>query len=181
MADRVEVPRLLSREASTWIALGVAVVGIVGVVGYLALDSTTRVPAIIVGALLLLFLGVLVSRRTWLDTGRGTVVREAARVLRREVPWADAAAVQVRSNNVGQALLQVKGRRGSAYIPLVAVDTGGDRTQSPEFLELLADQVERWAPERGAVVKQLRSQAAHVTSGGSVRESPIARAHLARR
>ena len=96
------------------------------------------------------------------------------------VPWAEAESVQVRSNNAGQALLQVEGARGSAYLPLVAVDVGGDRTQSPEFLTLLADEVERWAPQRGAVVKQLRAQADHVASGGSVRESPIARAHLAR-
>jgi hypothetical protein len=181
MAERVPVPRLVSREASMWVAGGVAVLGVVAVSVYFALDSATRVPAIVVGALLLLGLGILLSRRTWLDTVNGRVVRETARVYRREVPWAEARTVGVRSNNAGQALLQVQGGRGSAWIPLVAVDVGGDRTQKPEFLELLADEVERWAPERGAVVKQLRAQAAHVVAGGAVRDSPIARAHLARR
>ena len=181
MAERVPVPKLLSRQTSMWAALAAAVLAVVGVSGYYALDSATRVPAIVVGLILLGGFAVLVSRRTWLDTGRGSVVRETARVYRREVAWAEAKSVQVRSNNAGQALLQVQGSGGSAYIPLVAVDVGGDRTQPAEFLELLADQVERWAPERGAVVKQLRSQAAHVASGGGVRESPIARAHLARR
>lgn len=181
MAERVPVPRLLSRETSMWLAVAVAVVGIGAVTGYLALDTATRIPAVVVGVLLLGFLGVLLSRRTWLDTARGGVVRETARVYRREVEWAGARSVQVRSNNAGQALLQVQGSGGSAWIPLVAVDAGGDRSQEPRFLELLADEIERWAPERGAVVKQLRSQAAHVASGGNVRDSPIARAHLARR
>lgn len=181
MADQVPVPRLLSRSPSMWVSMGVAVVGLLAVVGYYSLDDATRVPAIVVGVLLLGFLGVLLSRRTWVDTDNGGVVRETARVYRREVPWAEARTVQVRSNNGGQALLQVQGRGGSAYIPLVAVDLGGDRTQQPQFLETLADEIERWAPERAAVVKQLRAQAAHVAAGGAVRESPIALAHLARR
>ena len=181
MADQVPVPRLLSRSPSMWVSLAVAVVGVLAVVGYYSLDSATRVPAIVVGVLFLGFFAVLLSRRTWIDTVNGRVVRETARVYRREVPWAEAQTVQVRSNNGGQALLQVQGRGGSAYVPLVAVDLGGDRTQPPQFLELLADEIERWAPERGAVVKQLRAQAAHVAAGGSVRESPLALAHLARR
>ena len=45
----------------------------------------------------------------------------------------------------------------------------------------LADQIERWAPQRVAVAKALRAQADHVAAGGSVRDSPLARAHLARR
>ncbi len=181
MAERVPVPRLLSRSPSTWLSMAVAVGGLVAVVGYFSLAGPTRVPAIVVGVLLLGSFAVLLSRRTWLDAANGRVVRETARVYRRAVPWAEARAVQVRSNNAGQALLQVQGGGGSAWIPLVAVDLGGDRTQQPQFLELLADEVERWAPTRGAVVKQLRAQAAHVASGGTVRDSPIARAHLARR
>jgi len=181
MADQVAVPRLLSRSPSMWVSMAVAVVGVLAVVGYYSLDSATRVPAIVVGVLLLGFLAVLLSRRAWVDTDKGQVVRETARIYRREVPWAGARKVQVRSNNGGQAVLQVQGSRGSAWIPLVAVDLGGDRSQPPEFLELLADEVERWAPERGAVIKQLRAQAAHIAAGGSVRESPMALAHLARR
>ena len=72
--------------------------------------------------------------------------------------WADASVVRIRGNNAGQALLEVRGqgRQTSAYLPLVAADLGGDRSQSPEFLNALADQIERWAPQRAAVVKQLR-------------------------
>src|SRR5689334_338435 len=99
MGDRVPVPRLVSREAGMWVSGAVAVLGVVAVCGYFALDSGTRVPAIVVGVLLLLGLGVLLSRRTWLDTVGGRVVRETARVYRREVPWAEAGTVQVRSNN----------------------------------------------------------------------------------
>ena len=79
-------------------------------------------------------------------------------------------------------MLEVRGagRRTSTYVPLAAVDLGGDRSQSPEFLRILADQIEAWAPQRGAVVKGLRAQADHLGSGGALRESPLARAHLAR-
>jgi hypothetical protein len=65
-------------------------------------------------------------------------------------------------------------------VALVAVDHGGDRCQPPELLRALADQIERWAPHRGAVVKLLRARADHVAAGGPVWQSPVARAHLAR-
>ncbi len=134
------------------------------------------------GAVFVAFVAYLVTRRTWLDPDRGLLVREAAGVWRRSVAWADASELRVRSNGAGQALLQVRGagRRTSTHLALVAVDMGGDRSLSPEFLRTLADQIERWAPERGAVVKLLRAQADHVAAGGTVRESPVARAHLAR-
>lgn len=137
--------------------------------------------AILIGALFVGFVVFVVTRRTWLDPDRGLVVREVAGVWRRSIGWADATELRVRRAG-GQALLQVRGegQRRSTYVPLVAVDVGGDRSQPPEFLTALADQVERWAPHRGAVVKLLRAQAEHVATGGDVRESPVALAHLVR-
>ena len=184
MAERVRVPRLLSGSRSMWFSAIAAAVAIPAVVVWALLTQPVenQVAAVVVGALLLAFLGGMVFRTTSLDTERGLVVRTVCGVWQRSVAWADASVVRVRGNNAGQALLEVRGagRRTSTYLPLVAADLGGDRTQSPELLRLLADQVERWSPERGAVVKLLRAQADHVATGGDVRESPVARAHLAR-
>jgi hypothetical protein len=122
-----------------------------------------------------------VARRTWLDPDRGLLVREVARVWRRSVAWDDASELRIRRSG-GQALLQVRGagRRTSVHVALVTVDLGGDRTLSPELLHNLADQIDRWAPHRGTVVRLLRAQAEHIAAGGTVRGSPVARAHLAR-
>jgi hypothetical protein len=138
----------------------------------------------VVGAAVLVCLGVvaLLGRRTWLDTGSGEVVRTSFFVRRTAITWADADQVRFTNNRAGQLLLEVRGagRRSSAYLPLVAVDLGGDRSQDPGFLRLLADQVETWAPQRRTVVEGLRAQAQHLDGGGAVRESPLARRYLAR-
>jgi hypothetical protein len=166
-----------------WLAVAVAAVGVPAIViwAFLTQPIGDRAAAVAVGVLLVGFVVFLATRRTWLDPDHGLLVREVAGVWRRSIAWADASEVRVRSNG-GQALLQVrsKGWRTSAYLALVAVDVGGDRSLPPEFLRTLADQIERWAPERGAVAKLLRAQADHMAAGGAVRESPVARAHLAR-
>ena len=184
MAERIAVPRLLSNSRSMWISGIAAALAIPALVVWALLTQPmeNQVAAVVVGAILLAFFVILIFRTTSLDTERGLVVRTVCGTWKRSVAWADASVVRIRDNNAGQALLEVRGRgrRTSAYLPLVAVDLGGDRSQSPEFLRVLADQVERWSPERGAVVKLLRAQADHVDAGGDVRESPVARAHLAR-
>lgn len=167
-----------------WVSGIVALVSIpaVAVWGLLTQPLVNQVAGVVGCAVVLIFLGVLILRWTWLDTDRGLVVRSICGVWSRPVAWAEASQVRIRSNNAGQALLEVRGagRRTSTYLPLVAVDMGGDRSQSPEFLSALADEIERWAPQRVGVVKQLRAQAEHMASGGAVRESPLALAHLAR-
>jgi hypothetical protein len=183
MADRIPVPRLLSHSTTMWLSVAAAAVGVVAVVAwaFVAGPVVNQVAAGVVAALFLAFAVFVTTRRTWLDLDRGLLVREVAGVLRSSVAWADASEIRVRSNG-GQALLQVRaaGRRTSTHLALVAVDLGGDRTLPPGFLSTLADQIEKWAPHRAAVVKLLRAQADHVAAGGSVRESPVARAHLAR-
>lgn len=184
-ADRVPVPRLLSRSGSMWFAVAVAAVGVPAVIAWALVTQplANQVAAVVLGVVVLGVLLVLVSRRTWLDTSGGALVRSTAGLSGRGVAWSEAEVLGIRSNNAGQALLEVRGagRRTSAYVPLVAVDLGGDRSQSPEFLRTLADQLEQWAPRQGAVTKVLRAQAEYVSGGGSVRESPIARAHLSGR
>lgn len=184
MAERIAVPRLLSNSRSMWASGIVAAVSIPAVVVWALLTqpAENQVAGMVGCAILLAFLVILIFRTTWLDTERGLVVRTICGVWSRPVAWADASQVRIRNNNAGQAVLEVRGagRGTSTYLPLVAVDIGGDRSQSPEFLSALADQIERWAPHREGVVKQLRAQAEHVAAGGDVRESPVARAHLAR-
>ena len=178
-ADRIPVPALLSRSASAWLSVAVTVLGVAGVVGWAVLTQpvANQVAAVVLAVVMLLLVGGLATRRTWLDPAQGLLVREVARVWRRPVAWADASVVRARSNNAGQLLLEVRGagRRTSTYVPLVAVDAGGDRSQPSGFLRVLADQIETWAPQRAAVVKQLRAQADHLDGGGAVRESPLAR------
>ena len=184
MAERMPVPRLLSNSRSMWASAIVGAVSIpaVAVWALLTQPVMNQVAGLVLCTVLGIFLAVLIFRWTWLDTERGLVVRRICGVWSRSVAWADASQVRIRSNNLGQALLEVRGaaRRTSTYLPLVAIDLGGDRSQSPEFLSALADQIERWAPHRVGVVKQLRAQAHHVAAGGDVRESPVALAHLAR-
>jgi hypothetical protein len=50
----------------------------------------------------------------------------------------------------------------------------------PVFADVLTDEELSVVARSGAVVKLLRAQAEHVAAGGTVRESPVARAHLAR-
>ncbi len=181
--DRVAVPRLLSRSVTLWLSVAAAVIAVPAVVAWAwVTQPENRIPAVVVGVLLLGGLGFLVLRRTWLDTREGLLVHEVLYLLRRRAAWADAEVVKFTPNRAGQVMLEVRGagRRTSTYVPLAAVDLGGERSQSPEFLSTLADQIEAWAPQRGAVVKGLRAQADHLGSGGPLRESPLARAHLAR-
>ena len=184
-ADRVFVPRLLSRSVSMWLSVAAAALSIPAVLvwAFVTQPAGNQVAGVVFCVVILAVLGALVLRRTWLDVERGLLVRELLGVVRRPAAWVDASVVRVRSNRGGQALLEVRasGRRTSTYIPLVAVDLGGDRSQSPEFLGVLADQIEHWSPQRVALVNALRAQAGHLAAGGSVRDSPLARAHLARR
>ena len=183
MAERVAVPRLLSRSTTLWLSVGVAVVGVIGVVGWALATQpvANQVAAVVVGVLLLLAVAFVTGRRTWLDTTHGLVGRDVWGVLRRTVAWRDADRVQVASNRAGQALLEVggSGARTSIHLPLVAVDVGGDRTQDPAFLRTLAAEIDRWAPQRSAVVRSLVGQAEHLEAGGTVRDSPLARRYLA--
>lgn len=161
------------------VATGVGLVA-VAVWGLLTQPPAGQVAGTIAIALLILVLGTLVGRRTFLDTAGGAVVRDIWGVRRRTVPWADVDVLRIRANNAGLALLEVRrrGERTSIYLPLVAADAGGDRSQPPDLLRVLADEIERWAPSREAVVRALRGQAEHVEAGRPVRESPIVRAHL---
>ena len=182
-ADLVPVPRLLSTSAGTWLAVVAALLTVPGVVvwAFLTQPPANRVAAVVIAAVLAALFAVLVLRRTSLDTTHGLLLRRICGVWNRRVTWAEADVLRIRSNHAGQALLEVRatGDRTALHVPLVAVDVGGDRSQPAEFLRVLAAQIERWAPRHQAVIGALAAQADHLDAGGGVRESPLARAHLA--
>lgn len=184
-ADRVPVPRMLSTSASMWVSCVATALAVPAVMvwGFLTQPVENQVAGTVLLVIAVGVIGGLIARRTWLDPVRGELVREVWGVWKRPVAWADAQIVRVRNNHGGQALLEVRGagRRTSTYLPLVAVDLGGDRSQPPDFLRTLADQIEAWAPQFGAVVRVLRAQADHLETGGGVRDSPLVLTHLARR
>ncbi|MBA3782374.1 MAG: hypothetical protein H0X12_11060 [Nocardioides sp.] len=183
-AERIRVPALLSSSVTMWLSVVAAGAGVVGVVAWALLTQplANQVAAFVLAVVLVGLIGGLATRRTWLDPSSGLLVREVAFVWRRPLAWSDATVLRPRDNHAGQVMLEVRGagRRTSTYLPLLAVDAGGDRSQPPGFLRVLADQIEVWAPSRGAVVKVLHAQADHLETGGAVRDSPLARAYLAR-
>ena len=176
---RVEVPRLLSRRPTMWLSAGATVLGAVGVVGWgvATQTGTNLVMAVLLAVLLPLALVAVVWRRTWLDTGHGTVHHRVALLPARSVAWAEATALDLERNRAGQLALRARGQRGTVRITLLADDVGGERSAGPDLLRLLADEIDRWAPERQRLTARLRAQADHVEAGGAPRESPLAR-HL---
>lgn len=183
-AGRIPVPGLRSRSASMWLSVLVAAVAVLGIVGWALATQpvTNQVAAVVLAVVLFGGLGALAARRSWMDTDRGTLVRRSWTLRQQEVAWSEASRLRLQPNHAGQLMLEVRGasRRASFHLPLVAVDLGGDRSQPPEVLRALADQIESWAPERASVARKLRAQADHLAGGGAVRESPLATAHLVR-
>lgn len=160
-----------------WVSVGVAVLGVVAVLAWVGVTQPGNRPFVVVGGVLLAACTLVVlGRRTWVDPAHGTIVRETLFVRSGAIAWADAAKVALTDNRAGQLLLEVRGagRRTPVLVPLVAVDVGGDRAQGPDLLRLLANQVERWAPQHATVVARLRAQADHLAGGGDVRSSPLA-------
>lgn len=152
MGDRVVVPRMLSRSPTMWLSAAVTVVGLVGLSLYYGTQPDTRVAVVVFDVIFVAFFAALLSRRVVIDTRTGTVTREMLAFLRRTATWQQAT---LQTTYTGQRLLSV----GPAHIPIAADDAGGARSQSPEFLELLAGQVEQWAPEKQAVVRELHQLA----------------------
>ena len=119
---------------------------------------------------------VLGSRRTWLDTAGGGVVRGRLG-LRWTTRWDDLRVLRFRDNTLGVVFLQARGRGHlrSAWIPVAGADRIGPRAQPPVFLRLLAAELERWAPEQTSVAAELHQQADHLERQGPILDSPLLR------
>ncbi len=176
---RVEVPRLLSRRPTMWLSAGATVLGALVMAGWAVATETgvNRVMAGLVVAATAAAVAAVVWRRTWLDTGDGTLHHRVAFLPERRVAWVQATTVDLERNRAGQLALRARGERGTVRITLLADDLGGERSARPDLLRVLADEIDRWAPERQRLTSRLRAQADHVESGGALRESPLAR-HL---
>ena len=125
---------------------------------------------------------VLALFATWLLVRSVHVDRSAGRVVarsllgRRSVAWSEAARLEL-VNNRGGGLLLVVGERGSRrslHLPILVLTDYVKRSPSPQTLQALAEDIERWAPGRATVTTQLRRQARHLESGGSAQDSPLA-------
>lgn len=176
LPGRVALPSLLSRSWTMWLSLGVAVVGGLAVVGWIALtDPANRPYAVVVAALVVVAVLLVTLRRRWLDVDAGAVVLQVAGVWRRSWRWAEASEVAIVTTQAGQVLLRLRDpqRRTAFQHTLVADDLGGERAQPPEVLRTLADQIEQWSPRHTGVARRLRSQADHLTGGGAARGSPL--------
>lgn len=176
----VRVPRLYSRQVTMWISMACGFLAWPGVLAWGWLTQS-REDAVI-GTVLLVPATVLMvglgSRRHALDTARGELVRSVLFWSKR-IPWNGAEVATV--HNRGRVVLLRVRTPGTwaAYLPLVAADLGGERSQDPGFLRLLADEVQRWGGHT-RVASVLRAQADHVAAGGPVLASPLAREHLTR-
>ena len=173
-AGVVRVPRLLSADRGMWVSVAAAVVGALALAVWAVLTRPLLDAAFGTGCLVLVVLvvGGLALRRHELDTRHGAVVRVWG-PGRRPVAWREAEARLV-PNRGGPLLLAVRRPGGRAtHLPLLAADLGGARSQSPVFLRLLADEVERGG--HGTVAGRLRAQAEHLDGGGDVLGSPLHR------
>lgn len=172
--ERVRIPRLTSRTGMVW-GVGTLAVLVVGAV-VLAVVNPAKAPLAVGVAVVALLLAVAAgSSRRWLEPERGRVTSEWLWVRSRSVDLADARDVRLVDNRGGGLNLTVRPARGRAMlVPVLLLSDYVERSQTPSMLRLLAEQVERFAPEPGEVPDQLRRQAEHLDAGGSAVDSPLA-------
>lgn len=163
--------RLSSRNLVGWLA-GTAVL-VLGVLGTVALTQPeNRWAVAVVSGLLVLVVLLVTTSRTWIEPGSGTVVREVLG-WRRRVRWGSATTIALVPNRAGVLLLGIRQRRWT-YLPVLALTDYVQRSQPPELLYLLADQIDRFAPTAHPVAVQLRGQADQLVAGVPAVSSPLA-------
>lgn len=171
----VRVPKLTSRSGLLWVAgTGLALLAAAGFVA--ATQPENRWAVAVVVPLLGLGLLTLLSIRTTIDPATGTVCRSVLWVRRRSTPLATASSVKLVNNRAGTLALGVSGAGDrTTYLPVLTLTDYVERSQSPDFLRFLADQLGRWAPATTTgVVTRLRGQADAVEAGAAPAETPLA-------
>jgi hypothetical protein len=168
---RVPVRRLSSRNLMWWLA-GTAVL-VLGVLAWVAATQPqNRWAVAVLSVLLVVVVLAVTASRTWIEPGSGTVVRQLLG-WRRQVQWASATTIALVPNRAGVLLLGIRRRRWT-YLPVLALTDYVQRSQPPELLYLLADQIDRFAPTAHPVALQLRGQADQLVAGVPAANSPLA-------
>ncbi|MGZ4459637.1 MAG: hypothetical protein ACXVW9_11000 [Nocardioidaceae bacterium] len=130
--------------------------------------GTVPIPRLTSGALRRLAAAVLGGTR--LDTGEGVLLVRRGAVLRHRVPLETVtrASLTPSGNGVVRIMLASSTRRAATYLDVLALTDRSRRTQSPQTLRALADQLERRVPGGAAeVTRKLRRQADHIEASGS--------------
>jgi hypothetical protein len=170
--ERVPVPRLSSRSAAVWsIGTGVAVLGLSAYL-WVTQPGNRWAAAIVLVVVAVVAVG-LVSVRAWVEPATGTVVRESFWCRHRRADLGSARSVALVSNRAGVLLLGIRHRR-MLYLPILALTDYVERSQPPQVLRFLADQLDAHAPRARTVAMQLRGQADFMAGGGAATESPLA-------
>lgn len=158
--------------------MALTVVVALAAVGWVAVTQPENRWAVAVAVpVLVVFFVVLLARSTWIDPASGVLVRRVVWVWKRRVSLATASDISLVNNRGGILLLGVRGQghRMRTYIPILQLGDGGARSQSPEFLGLVAGQIEHFAPQATrTVATPLRKQADFIAAGGNPAESPLA-------
>lgn len=179
----VEGERVLIRGTKnwSWLRWGIATLVVVaGMEVYFVVTDPSSWPWVAVtGVPIALLVWYLTTTRLWLEPDRGVFVEAHFGFLRREIPLPKMTEVKFVDNRAGGLLLGMRrpGRRRRYLLSLLVISDYGGSTVLAEYLRLYADQLERWVPAqaRGDVVAGLRKQVAHLESGGSVEDSPLAK------
>lgn len=167
------IPQLTSTSAIRWLLPAGA--ALVAVLLYVWLGGRgtrwalyTLVPVLAVATV------VVVHSRVWVDPEQGVVRWHRRWVRRRHVVLADATEIALVGTGRG-VRLRVRDERHGGDVPLLAMTSHVQRSQSPEVLQMVADALERHAgPEhRGRVAQDLRAQAEHLAGGGDLAGSPL--------
>lgn len=168
----VLVPRLTSRSGIAWL-IGTLVVSL-GALTYLGVtEPRYAVGGAALGVVVILAGVAAFSGRQWLDPGEGTVTREWLWCRRRTIALIEARSVRLVNNRGGGLNLTIRPSHGrTMLVPVLLLSDHVQRSQSPEILRLLADQVQR-SRSGGKVPDQLRRQAVHLEKGGTAQDSPL--------
>jgi hypothetical protein len=176
--DRLKIPAVTSSSAILW-GVGTLIV-LMGVLAYLSVTQPeNRWTLWVILPLVTLFVVFAATRRCWIDTETGTVVWQRFWFSRTRVRLEDASEVEylaVRNGTLQLALRSPESRR-RRLVPLLMLTMYVERSQRPDVLVGLADQIEKWSHAQvyGRLPKELRAQAKHVAAGGGPHDSPLAR------
>jgi hypothetical protein len=170
--DHVVVPRLTSGSWVFW-TVGTAVATVAIAVYYGITQPENRWAAVLVLAgTAITALGV-VSARTWIEPATGTIGRKLFWCLQRRTSLRSATSISLVNNRAGGLHLGIKHRR-TLYVPVVTLTDYVERSQSPEILGLLADQIDTHVPSGRPTAVLLRRQVDSIAAGGAAPDSPLA-------